>query len=68
MTDHEVEQFLGCTPCVCGDLETWHPRCYVGLTKEAIAAGYKRAFAKARREIKSRIKAAITGSGQEPTP
>lgn len=53
MTDHEVERSLGYTPCVCGVLDgTWHPKCYRGKTDEQIAAGYKRAFDKARRKLK----------------
>lgn len=53
MTDYEVEQRLGYTPCVCGKLDgTWHPGCYAGKTREQIAAGYKRAFAAARRHLK----------------
>lgn len=53
MTDHEVERALGYTPCVCAVLDgTWHPKCYRGKTDEQIAAGYKRAFAAARRHLK----------------
>ena len=54
MTDYEVEQRLGYDPCVCGKIDgTWHPRCYVGKTRDQIAAGYKRAFAAARRHLKA---------------
>lgn len=50
MTDHEVERTLGYTPCVCGVLNgTWHSECYRGKSKAQIDAGYKRAFAAARR-------------------
>ena len=55
MTDYEVELALGYTPCVCGVIDgTWHSRCYVGKTKEQIAAGYKKAFAAARRHLKGK--------------
>lgn len=55
MTDYEVEQRLGYTPCVCAKIDgTWHPRCYAGKTREQIAAGYKRAFAAARRHLKDK--------------
>lgn len=55
MTDYEVEQRLGYTPCVCAKIDgTWHPECYAGKTREQIAAGYKRAFAAARRKLKGR--------------
>ena len=54
MTDHEVERALGYTPCVCAVLDgTWHPRCYRAKTDEQIAAGYRRAFAAARRHLKA---------------
>ena len=56
MTDYKVERLLGYTPCVCGNLDgAWHPTCYWGLTKEQIDAGYKRAFAAARRHIKAQV-------------
>lgn len=55
MNDTEVERALGYTPCVCGVLDgTWHPECYRGKTKPQIAAGYKRAFAKARQHLVAR--------------
>jgi hypothetical protein len=55
MTDYEVAQRLGYDPCVCGKIDgTWHPECYRGKTPEQIAAGYKRAFAAARRHLKAK--------------
>ena len=61
MTDHDVEQRLGYTPCVCAKIDgTWHPECYRGKTAEQIAAGSKRAFAAARRHLKAKE--------HEPTP
>lgn len=54
MTDHEVERALGYTPCVCAKIDgTWHPECYRGKTKAELAAGYRRAFAAARRHLKA---------------
>lgn len=53
MTDLQVERALGYTPCVCAKLDgAWHPACYRGLTDAQIAAGYRRAFAAARRHLK----------------
>lgn len=53
MTDYEVSQRLGYDPCVCGKIDgTWHPECYRGLNKEQIEAGYRRAYAAARRHLK----------------
>lgn len=57
MTEYEVERALGCTPCVCGDLETWHPACYQGKTREQLAAGHKTAMVKARAHLKSQADA-----------
>lgn len=58
MTDHEVERLLGYTPCVCGRINgTWHPECYQGKTQDQIKAGYRRAFAAARRHLKQRAAA-----------
>lgn len=55
MTDHEVERALGYTPCVCGVINgTWHFECYRGKTQAQIHAGYKRAFAAARRHLKAK--------------
>ena len=68
MTDHEVERALGYTPCVCGKLDgTWHPKCYRGKTDEQIAAGYKGAFAAARRHLaKQRAEALRVACGKTP--
>jgi hypothetical protein len=33
-------------------MASWHRECYAGKTQEQIAAGYVRAFAKARRHLK----------------
>lgn len=70
MTDHEVERALGYTPCMCAKIDgTWHPACYRGKTDEQIAAGYKRAFAAARRHLKKQAKdAASTAVARLKTP
>lgn len=58
MSDYEVERALGYTPCVCGKIDgTWHSECYLGKTTGQIAAGYKRAFAAARRHLKNKAAA-----------
>lgn len=62
MNDHEVERALGYTPCVCGKIDgTWHPECYRGKTQPQIAAGYKKAFANARKHLKDKAEAAAIG-------
>jgi hypothetical protein len=65
VTDYEVERALVCTPCVCGDLASWHRECYAGKTQEQIAAGYARAFAKARRHLK-KVRAGLVDAIAEP--
>lgn len=63
MTEHEVERRLGYTPCVCGKIDgTWHPECYRGKTSEQITAGYRLAFAAARRHLKRQAKDAARGT------
>ena len=60
MTDSEVEQRLGYTPCVCGVIDgTWHPKCYLAMPPENIQDAYKRAFAKARRYLKRQMLASL---------
>jgi hypothetical protein len=59
MTKHEVDQLLGYSPCVCGNLDgTWHPVCYHNKSQAEIDSGYRRAYAKARRLLKNRARAA----------
>lgn len=68
MTDYEVERALGCTPCVCGDLETWHFACYAGKSHADLLAGYKAAMRKARTHLKRQadamLLAALKGAPQ----
>lgn len=70
MTDHEVERTLGYTPCVCAVLDgAWHRQCYRDKTAEQIEAGYKRAFAAARRHLKKQAAdATITAVARHKTP
>ena len=66
MTDYEVERALGCTPCVCGDLETWHSKCYRGKTTEELDALHKAAMRKARDNLKRQANKAIRSALQGP--
>lgn len=52
LTDYEVVQILGCDPCICGDLTTWHPQCYAGKTDAEIQSAARAAMRRARRAIK----------------
>lgn len=56
----EVDRALGQTPCICGDVENWHPQCYakfLGRPKHEIDAAMDRAYGMARRKLKERAKA-----------
>lgn len=53
MTRFEVDRACGQTPCLCGDIETWHPKCFTGKTDVEIAAGYDRAYKIARRKLRA---------------
>lgn len=44
MTRFEVDKACGQTPCLCGDLETWHPECYAGKNDEQLAAATARSL------------------------
>ena len=55
----EVDRALGQTPCICGDVENWHPQCYakfLGRPKHEIDAAMDRAYRAARRKLKERAK------------
>lgn len=56
----EVDRALGQTPCICGDVENWHPQCYarfLGRPRHEIDAAMDRAYRTARRKLKERAKA-----------
>jgi hypothetical protein len=53
----EVDRALGQTPCVCGDVETWHQQCYAkfrGRPKHEFEAAMDRAYRIARRKLNDR--------------
>ena len=53
----EVDRALGQTPCICGDVEAWHPQCYaklLGRPKSEIEAAMDHAYRTARRKLKAR--------------
>lgn len=54
-TDQEIDNILGCTPCICGDEKTWHGQCYLGKSKEQVKAAYKRVYAKIRKRLKQQF-------------
>lgn len=54
MTRFEVDKAFGQTPCLCGDLERWHPGCYSGKNDEQFIAATARSYEIARRELRKR--------------
>ena len=55
----EVDRALGQTPCICGDVEAWHPKCYakfLGRPKHEVDAAMDRAYRTARRKLRERAK------------
>jgi hypothetical protein len=55
MTRAVVERLAQQTPCLCGDIDTWHRECYAGKSEEQIKAEYAAAFDKARRTLRARL-------------
>lgn len=49
MTTLEIDQYLGQTPCLCGNVTTWHGPCYAGKTDKQIEDAYRRVYACIRR-------------------
>ena len=43
-----IDKALGQTPCICGAVDTWHPKCYHGKSDKEIEEGYEKAYSKAR--------------------
>lgn len=54
MTRNEIEMACGQTPCLCGDIETWHPACYAGKSEAEVKSGYVRAYQIARVKLRTR--------------
>lgn len=58
----EVDRALGQTPCICGEIETWHQQCYakfLGRPKHEIDAAMDAAYRTARRKLKERAMARV---------
>lgn len=68
MTRNDVDKACGQTPCLCGDIETWHPDCYrafLGLPKSKIEEAKDRAYAIARRKLRKRAQETIAPGKDE---
>lgn len=62
MNTWEIDQYLGQTPCICGDEHTWHPACYKGKTQAQIDSAYKKVYARINRRIKEETRAALNAA------
>lgn len=54
MTRFEVDRACGQSPCLCGDIETWHLSCFAGKTAAEIERLYVRAYRVARLRLQRR--------------
>jgi hypothetical protein len=54
MTRFEVDKACCQTPCLCGDIETWHPECYEGKTKVQIEKSTEQSYKIARCKLRKR--------------
>ena len=54
LSDMDIVREIGQTPCICGDLDTWHPVCYRGKTAEEVRRLARGAMRAARREVARR--------------
>lgn len=52
LTPDVIDRMIGQTPCLCGDIETCHSRCYAGKSQAEIDTAYKRAYRIAARKIR----------------
>lgn len=59
MTRDEVDRALGGTPCICGDLKSWHPKCYAGKSPTQIQTARARVYSKARKFLARQRKLAL---------
>ena len=51
MTNFEIDRLLQHTPCLCGDITTWHKECYRGKTDEEVREGYRKVYSRIRRQL-----------------
>jgi hypothetical protein len=70
MTRDEVDRLAGQTPCLCGNIDTWHPECYRGKTaaqvQQARIDSYKIAEKKLLDRLASATTAAIENAKERP--
>jgi hypothetical protein len=59
MTEAVVDRLAGQTPCLWGDIDTWHRACFTGKSEEEQRAAYKVAYQIARKTIRKRLAAQV---------
>lgn len=64
LSDFQVERYIGQTPCLCGSLTTWHPKCYQSKDDKTIkieqAAAMKIARAAVARHFREKAERVIS--------
>lgn len=53
MKERQIDEIFGQTPCLCGNVETWHPECYKGKSKAQVEASYKAVYLMLRAYLRS---------------
>jgi hypothetical protein len=51
MNDLQIDRILGQTPCLCGNLLTWHPECYKGKSGHDVSLAYQIVYDSIRRAL-----------------
>lgn len=62
LTPQAIDQLAQQTPCLCGDLTTWHARCYSDLSDSEIAAGYRTVYREAAKAYRQQVKMAASAA------
>jgi hypothetical protein len=56
MTKEVIEKVIGQSPCLCGDMNTWHGTCYAGKSNEQIAQESEKAYRTVAAALKQQAK------------
>lgn len=54
-----VDRLAGQTPCLCGSIDTWHPRCYAGKSNAQVQEEMSKAYRMAAAELRRRYQASV---------
>ena len=56
MNELDIDRAVGGTPCLCGFVGSWHPRCYAGKSQAEIDTAYKQVYARLRVQLREKRK------------